>query len=577
MVRRWTIAGTLTGGITGSVALVVYLLLSGTSANDIVPGLFLYLVSILVTGYAYSWGIRYGTRRLPFYESLPFGVITGGLAWIIFGLIISPVLAGRGVQWSVAEATDQFPLLMIYIILGLLTAGALHVLQLAGWLLVIDLSSDEMAEKAIQHRVVILGGGFAGVTAAQTLERLVGDGHDVEITIVSPDNHLLFTPMLAEVTAGGVEAQHITPPLRAFFRNTRVIQGRPIEFFKDQNALVVKSAKGIITNLDYDHLIFAIGSVPNYFGNTDLERYSFAFKSVQDASRIRSHIIDLLEQADAEPDETRRRQMLTFVVVGAGYAGSELIGGLNDFVRGALWYYKNLRNEEITMLLVHPADRILLELSEELALYAEARMTARGVTIQSGGRVTGAGPGRVEVGDETVYADTLIWTAGNVPNPALKMIGVELNKRGAVITDEYLRATNETNIWAIGDCAAIPDVITGGMAPPTAQYALREGKTVAQNVYAVIQGKAPKVFSHHSQGQLAVVGHQTAVAEVFGFKFSGLFAWLMWRGIYLVKLPTLEKKVRVLLDWIIDVFFPRDIAYAPLAEEMVEEKQAVGD
>jgi NADH dehydrogenase len=534
----------------------------------------MYIGLAIASGAGYGWMLRAHADRYPF---AVMGVLYGLLSWMFFGLVLVPVFAGLGPRWNAVDAAGQFPLLMVYLLQGMLLASALRVLEAAGLLRLMATTPDTAEHPPATRRVVILGGGFAGVTTAQELEKLLGESSDVEIILVSHTNHLLFTPMLAEVTAGGVEAQHISPPLRAFFRRVRVIRGQPAEIRIAENCALVQSGSQNITQLAYDYLVLALGAVPNFFGNTALEQYAFTFKSLTDAIHIRNHVIDCLERADSEPDLMKRRTMLTFVVVGAGFAGTELIGGLNDFVRGSLWYYKNIYNEDVTFLLVHPGQHILPELSAELARYAEEKMTARGVTIRGNARVTDAALGRVSIGDDVISSETLIWTAGNLPNPLLKQVGCETDNRGAVVTDERLLVRGQHNIWAVGDCAAIPDVVTGKNAPPTAQYALREAKTLAYNLYAVLNRREPKVFSHHSQGALAVVGHQTACAEVFGFKFSGLFAWLLWRGIYLSKLPTLEKKIRVLLDWVIDVFFPRDITYAPLIEEPAESIPVSGD
>ncbi len=578
METRWVQLGASLGGLAALISLGLFLILSGSDPNSVVPGILMYFAMALLGGAGYGWLLRTGIRNLKTYESIVLGVVYGAANWVFFGLVIIPALAGMGPQWNAADAAGQFPLLMIYLLQGVILALACHRMQALGWLHAVESSyaGDEI-ETDIQQRVVVLGGGFGGVTTAQELEKRLGDYSHVQITLVSQTNHLLFTPMLAEVTAGGVEAQHISAPLRAFFRRVRVIRGEPTEINAAENTVSVKLSSGSSMTLSYNHLVLALGAVPNFFGNANLERYAFTFKSLTDAIHIRNHVIECLERADSEMNPERRRARLTFVVVGAGFAGSELIGGLNDFVRGSLWYYKHLRNEEVMFLLVHPGERILPELSTELALYAEEKMTARGVTIRGSARVTDAGLGSVTIGDESIAAETLIWTAGNLPNPILRNIGCETDKRGAIIADEKLLVKGQQNLWAVGDCAVIPDVVTGKNAPPTAQYALREAKTLAANLYAVLNQREPIVFRHHSQGALAVVGHQTACAEVFGFKFSGLFAWLMWRGIYLSKLPTLEKKVRVLLDWIIDVFFPRDITYAPLVDETVETIPAIGD
>jgi NADH dehydrogenase len=344
----------------------------------------------------------------------------------------------------------------------------------------------------------------------------------------------------------------------------------------------------------------------------------------------------MLERADAEPEAAWRRPLLTFVVAGGGFAGAELIGGLNDFVRGSLWYYPRIRPEEVSVVLVHSGERILPELSAELAAYARARLEDRGVTCRLGVRLSGAGPGTVALNNgETIPAETLVWTAGNAPHPLLKTLGVALDNRGAVKTDETLAVVGggpqpepgspsgprqgaarpagkepvrrlgeevpragpadsgtptrwESGrplgegaalprygagngrpgpwVWAVGDCAAVPDAYTGRTVPPTAQHALREARTAARNVHAAIRGKALKPFRYRSLGSLAVLGHQTACAELYGRKFSGLLAWWMWRMVYLGKLPTLEKRVRVALDWLVDIFFPRDIVQIHVPE-----------
>jgi NADH:ubiquinone reductase (H+-translocating) len=575
MTRRWIQAGALAGGGAALVSLGLFIIVSGSDANRLVPGLLMYLGLAVASGAGYGGLLRTNADRYPF---AVMGVLYGLLSWMFFGLVLVPVFAGLGPRWNAAAAAEQFPLLLVYLLQGILLALTFRILEAFSLLRPLATTPDETAaHPPATRRVVILGGGFAGVTTAQELERLLGETSDVEITLVSHTNHLLFTPMLAEVTAGGVEAQHISPPLRAFFRRARVIRGEPAEIRIAENSVLVQSGSETLTPLPYDYLVLALGAVPNFFGNAALEQYAFTFKSLADAIHIRNHVIDCLERADNELDPAKRRAILTFMVVGAGFAGTELIGGLNDFVRGSLWYYKHLHNDDVTFLLVHPGEHILPELSTELAQYAEEKMTTRGVTIRGNARVTDAAPGRVSIGDDVISSNTLIWTAGNLPNPILKHIGCETDKRGAIVTDERLLVRGQHNIWAVGDCAAIPDVVTGKNAPPTAQYALREAKTLAHNLHAVLNGREPKVFSHHSQGALAVVGHQTACAEVFGFRFSGLFAWLLWRGIYLSKLPTLEKKIRVLLDWVIDVFFPRDITYAPLIEDRAEPTPVAGD
>jgi NADH dehydrogenase len=299
----------------------------------------------------------------------------------------------------------------------------------------------------------------------------------------------------------------------------------------------------------------------------NVQNLAFDFKSLRDAMRIRNHVIDMFERADYEPDLARRREMLTFVVAGGGFAGMELAGALNDFARGMLADYPNLRAEDLRIIVVHSRERILPELSASLAAYALERMMARGVTFKLNARLADAQPGVVVLNPaEEIRAQTLVWTAGTAPNPLLRELPVEHDRRGAVVVDGALAVPGQAGLWAVGDCAAITDAKTGNPCPPTAQFALREARTLAHNIQASLHGKPLKPFHFDALGALCVVGHHTACAELrvpFArdktVYFSGLLAWLMWRGIYLSKLPGLERKVRVLVDWVIELFFPRDI------------------
>ncbi|NIO09223.1 MAG: FAD-dependent oxidoreductase [Deltaproteobacteria bacterium] len=319
--------------------------------------------------------------------------------------------------------------------------------------------------------------------------------------------------------------------------------------------------------IPFDHLVLALGAVSNYMGMENVEKYAFNFKTLLDAMRIRNHVIGMFERADNEPDQTKRREILTFVVAGGGFAGVELAGALNDFARGILADYPNLRAEDLKIVLVHARDRILPELSDSLADYALERMSARGVTFKLNARLADARPGVVVLNPaEEISAQTLVWTAGNTPHPLLRTLDVEHDRRGAVVADVNLRVKGPTGLWVAGDCGSITDAKTGKPCPPTAQYALREAATLAHNIHASVKGRSLKPFHFDSLGGLCVVGHHTACAELtiplareHTVRFSGLLAWLMWRAIYLSKLPGLERKVRVFMDWVIEIFFPRDI------------------
>jgi len=427
-----------------------------------------------------------------------------------------------------------------------------------------------------KNKIVILGGGFGGITTAKALEKMFGAERTIEIILVSDSNALLFTPMLAEVAGSSLEPTHISSPLRTSLRRTRVIratvagidlENRTVALdLNDESSQRDGKASAGRRELGFDHLVLALGSVSNYLGMHNLEANSFDFKTLLDAIRIRNHVIDMFEYADRATDAIKRQELLTFVIAGGGFAGVELAGALNDFARGILPDYPELSAAAMHIILVHSRDRILPELSPALARYAVERMTARGVEFFLGKRLVDAKPGEVVLDSgEVIHAQTLVWTAGTAPNPLLRTLPVELDKRGAITVDEHLAVPGHPGVWALGDCALATDAKTKKACPPTAQFALRQAIAVAGNIRATIKEEPPVPFHFDSLGALCVVGHHTACAELAvpfvpkTVRFSGLLAWLMWRGIYLAKLPGRERKVRVLVDWIIELFFPRDI------------------
>jgi NADH dehydrogenase len=414
------------------------------------------------------------------------------------------------------------------------------------------------------QQIVILGGGFAGVTTAEKLEHVFGADRSVSFTLVSEANALLFTPMLAEVAASSLEPTHISSPLRTSLRRTNVVRRRVMAIDLNKRCVYLEPdplARADESNeLPFDQLVLALGSVSNYLGMKGVEENAFDFKTLLDAIRIRNHVIDMFERADRETDPETRQALVTFVIAGGGFAGVELAGGLNDFARGVLVYYPHIPPEAIKIILVHSRETILPELSESLGQYALERMAERGVTFKLKVRLADARPGVVVLSSgEEIRTETLVWTAGVRPNPVLQTLPVERDKRGAVVVDSALAVPSHPGLWAVGDCAAITDAKTGQPCPPTAQFALREAYTLAHNIHASLRRRPLKPFHFNAIGVLCVVGHHTACAEIKGFRFSGLLAWLMWRGIYLAKLPSLERQVRVLVDWLIELFFPRDI------------------
>jgi NADH dehydrogenase len=497
------------------------------------------------------------------------GAALGIPLWGLFSVIAVPLLSGARPQWGAAQMRGHFPALVGWILYGAALALLVKVFDHSTTAAIGPEAQPASPDPAPVHRILILGGGFAGMRTAACLEEAFQGNPSVAITLVSETNALLFTPMLAEVAGGSLEPSHISTPLRSSLHRTAFIRGRvqAIDLERRVVELVDPEAGGERPRpLAYDHLVLALGAVSNYLGMANVEKLAFNFKTLLDAIRIRNHVIEMFERADREPDPAVRAPMLTFVIAGGGFAGVELAGAINDFAHGILADYPNLQEPELRTVLVHSRDRILPELSESLARYALRKMAERGIQFRLNTRLTGAEHGKVLLGETAIPAETLVWTAGTAPNPLLKPLPVEKDKRGAVVVDSTMAVPGHPGVWALGDCAALMDTRRGTPCPPTAQYALREARTLAANLHAACSGRPGRPFHFDSLGALCVVGFQTACAELTlpfarsrSIRFSGLLAWLMWRGIYLAKLPGLERKTRVLIDWAIELFFPRDI------------------
>ncbi|HSB54524.1 MAG TPA: NAD(P)/FAD-dependent oxidoreductase, partial [Gemmatimonadales bacterium] len=409
-------------------------------------------------------------------------------------------------------------------------------------------------------RVVILGGGFGGLFTAIELEKRWPREVPLDLTLVSRDNHMLFTPMLHEVAASDVDITHVVNPVRKLLKRAAFFAGEVEAISLDDRSVTVCHVDGGHRHeLPFDHVVLALGSVTNFFGLPGLAERALTMKSLGDAITIRNRAIQLLEEADFECKASERHDLLTFVIAGGGFAGVETAAALNDFLRDALEFYPHLGREHLRVILVHPGNVLLPELDPRLGEYAGKELRRQGIEVHLNAKVTGMSADGVCLGDGTLISSrNLIWTAGTAANPALGMLPCDKD-RGRIAVDATLAVPGFPGVWALGDCAAIPDPRTGKQQPPTAQHAIREAKVAATNIIAQVTGRPLVEFRFPGLGQLAAIGRRRGVAQILGIRFSGFLAWWLWRTIYLSKLPRLERKIRVALDWALDLVFSKDI------------------
>jgi NADH dehydrogenase len=416
-------------------------------------------------------------------------------------------------------------------------------------------------------KILILGGGFGGLYTALELEKQLGDDPTVEIKLVNRENFFLFTPMLHEVAASDLDITTIVNPIRKMLKRTHFFDGEVNSIDLVNKRVAVSHGIDRIHEhvIGYDHIVLALGSVTNFFAIPGLEEQALTMKSLADAVYLRNRLIEYLEEADFECSAVPPTQLLTFVVAGGGFAGVETVAAINDFLRDAIKFYPNLTEAMLRVVLVEHGSTILAELGPELGHYAQKKLAERKIEFRLGVKVTGISERGVELSDGTVlHARTLVWTAGTAPCPLLEPLDCA-KERGRIVVNEYLEVAGYSGVWALGDCASIPDKETGRPYPPTAQHALRQGKILGANIAATLRGKAKRPFAFKTIGQLAAIGRRTGVAKILGVKFSGFIAWWLWRTIYLSKLPRLEKKLRVALDWTLDLAFSKDLVqFMPL-------------
>jgi NADH dehydrogenase len=415
-----------------------------------------------------------------------------------------------------------------------------------------------------RYPVVILGGGFAGAYCARALAKFYGDQGPATTALLADQNFILFHPMLAEVSGSSISPIDVVNPLRRFCKHTSIFLGEVQDI--DLAAKRISFSPGPFVReatLGFEHLVLAVGSVVDTSRVPGMAEHGFLFKNVGDAIKLKTNVLRRLEEAGSTPDESARKRLLTFVVVGGGYSGVETMGQLVDLIRGVHKLYPRLQTAEFRFVLVHSGEFLLPQIGKELGTYCEEQLRKRGVEILLNGRVTAITAERAILnGNQAIETNTVVTTVGNAISPIIKKLIDRYHfasDHGRLTTEMTMRLPGYENVWAAGDCAAVPDA-GGQTAPATAQFAMRQGTVLGKNLVAVRQGRSPVPFSYQSMGEMASLGHMSAVGKVLGLRVSGFVGWLMWRATYLYKLPGLEQKLKVFIAWNLDLLFPRDIS-----------------
>ena len=414
-------------------------------------------------------------------------------------------------------------------------------------------------------RIVILGGGFGGVAAARRLERTLRRHTGVEITLVSRENFFVLTPLLFEACSGRLELRHCAQPIRAAFQRARFIEATVESVDVDRQVVRAAAPEGHAYSFPYDHVVVALGASTNE-GLIPGSSNALTFKTMADALVLRNHLIECFERADAATDAAHRRRCLTVVVIGGGLVGTELVGELTAFADDVLRFYPRIRRDELCFRLFEAGPRILPEIDAKLAATAARVLERRGIGIQASTPVRSIEAGRVRLEDDAVDAATIVLTAGIVPSAVAAAIPVIRDQRGRIAVDGTMRSRSHAQLWALGDCAAIPGP-DGRPYPALAQHAIREARHLARNIRAVIDGRVPSVFMFRSLGTMASLGHTRAVARVFGVRLTGFPAWWLRRTYYLFQMPRWDRRLRIVLDWTIALFFRPDITRVDLRVE----------
>ena len=411
-------------------------------------------------------------------------------------------------------------------------------------------------------RILIVGGGYVGMYTALRLERRLGREH--AITLVTPENFMLYQPFLPEVAGGTIDPRAVVVPLRRVLERTDLTSGEVERIDHDRKTAVVRLAGDERREVTYDHVVIGPGSFSRVLPIPGLAEHAVGFKTVSEAIYLRNRVLSQMDKADELADPRARFAALTFVFVGAGYAGIEALGELEDLAREALELYPTLSEHDMRWVMVEAGDAILPELGPSLATYARDRLEHRGIEIRTGTRLESIEDGVVRLSDgEEFRAETVVWTAGVKPSPLARRSGLPVDEHDRLRVDAFLRVVERPGAWGAGDVAAVPDQATGGLAPPTAQHALRQARRLGDNLATTVQGGDDaqlKPFRWKHKGSVASLGHYKGVANPLGVRIRGFPAWFLHRTYHLLYMPTWGRRVRIAMDWTVALLFPRDIA-----------------
>ena len=408
--------------------------------------------------------------------------------------------------------------------------------------------------------IVIAGGGFGGFYAARTLEKVLMP-QSAKVTLVNDVNFMLYTPLLPGTAAGTLEPRHVVVPLREELHRTDLRLGTVVSAEPERNSIQIRSQAGNVEDLVYDQLVLALGSVSRTLPVPGLEEHALGFKSLPDAIALRNRLIETLEAAETLEDARERVEWLTYVFVGAGYAGLEGLAELQDFAADIIELYPRCRTTGMRWVLVEARDRVMPEISPDLAAFATRELQSRGIEVRTSTTLEAVTDRTATLsGGLVLPCRTVAWTAGVKPPPVMARLGLPLTPQGRIVTDRAMRVPGHRNVWAIGDAAAVPDPASsdGAPSPPTAQHAIRQGRLVARNVAAELGTGQVRPFRYKTKGVFVDMGQGEAVAETLGIKWRRRPAWWLARTYHLAMMPGTKRKARLLIDWNIQLLFGRD-------------------